>query len=230
MEAPDGSDYPKGTILKLKKSLYGLKQAPRMWNIKIDDFILSQGFKRCKLDTSVYVKGSGSSATTIVVYVDDLLIHDVKGIGDFKRQLSDRFKFKDLGQVQDILGMHVIRDRSVRPIRLSQERYIAKLVESFRIKPEAASASSVPMTRATFKTAIDGDHNLAQPVGDRLPFRSLLGGLLYANVCTRPDLSFSISAIASHTADAKVVHWNALMDVLKYVRDTQDLAITYAVS
>ena len=32
MEAPAGSYFPKGSILRLRKSLYGLKQAPRQWN------------------------------------------------------------------------------------------------------------------------------------------------------------------------------------------------------
>ena len=61
MEAPEGSSYPAGTILRLKKSLYGLKQAPRAWNKRLHEYIISAGFRRCHIDQSVYIKGSGSS-------------------------------------------------------------------------------------------------------------------------------------------------------------------------
>ena len=35
-------------VFKLNKSLYGLKQAPREWYSKMDAFLLSQNFQRCK--------------------------------------------------------------------------------------------------------------------------------------------------------------------------------------
>ena len=35
-------------VCKLQKSLHGLKQAPRSWHAKMDAFLLSQNFQRCK--------------------------------------------------------------------------------------------------------------------------------------------------------------------------------------
>ena len=35
-------------VCRMKKSLYGLKQAPRAWYAKMDAFLLSIGFTRCK--------------------------------------------------------------------------------------------------------------------------------------------------------------------------------------
>ena len=42
-------------VCKLKKSLYGLKQAPREWYSKMDAFLLSQNFQRCRSDPNVYI-------------------------------------------------------------------------------------------------------------------------------------------------------------------------------
>ena len=53
---------PKGYITdpyffcKLKKSLYELKQAPRERYSKMDAFLLSQKFQRCRSDPNVYIK------------------------------------------------------------------------------------------------------------------------------------------------------------------------------
>ena len=84
------------------------------------------------------------------------------------------------------------------------------------------------MTKTMWTTAVDVDHALGTPLDTtELPYRSLLGGLLYTNVCCRPDISFAISALASHSANPMRMHWQGLMDVLAYIRDTQDLCITY---
>jgi hypothetical protein len=231
MEAPAGSRFPKGSVLRLNKALYGLKQAPRQWNKTLDAFVRGQGFKRCVIDPSLYVRGSGSSIVLLAVYVDDLLIfgNDSVFISTFKTALSSRFTMKDLGQVRDILGMSVTRDRAKRTLSLSQSAYIRRLVAKFRLDPDQISSSrSVPMTKTMWTTAVDVDHALGTPLDTtELPYRSLLGGLLYTNVCCRPDISFAISALASHSANPMRMHWQGLMDVLAYIRDTQDLCITY---
>ena len=43
-------------VFKLNKSLYGLKQALREWYSKMDAFLLSQKFQRCRSDPNVYIK------------------------------------------------------------------------------------------------------------------------------------------------------------------------------
>ena len=40
-------------VCKLQKSVYGLKQTPRAWYAKMDSFLLSQKFARCKFDKNV---------------------------------------------------------------------------------------------------------------------------------------------------------------------------------
>ena len=65
-------------VCRLKKSLYGLKQAPRAWYAKIDGFLLSLSFVPCKSNPNVYLKLIHGSLMNIVLYVDDLLIREVK--------------------------------------------------------------------------------------------------------------------------------------------------------
>ena len=43
-------------VCRLKKSVYGLKKAPKAWYAKIDSFLLSLNFVRCKSDPNVYLK------------------------------------------------------------------------------------------------------------------------------------------------------------------------------
>ena len=61
-------------VCRLKKSLYGLKQVPKAWYAKIDVFLMSLSFVRCKSDPNVYLKLIHGSLIIIVLYVDYLLI------------------------------------------------------------------------------------------------------------------------------------------------------------
>ena len=53
--------YPKGytkvcsLVCRLRTYMYGLNQAPRAWYSKMDAFLLSQKFERCKSDCNVYM-------------------------------------------------------------------------------------------------------------------------------------------------------------------------------
>ena len=51
MKKPQGFDTNPSLLCRLRKSLYGLKQAPRAWYAKIDSFLLSLNFVRCKFDS-----------------------------------------------------------------------------------------------------------------------------------------------------------------------------------
>jgi hypothetical protein len=61
-------------VCRLKKSLYGLKQALRAWYAKMDSYLLSHNFVRCKSNLNVYMLGMVDSLLLLVLYVDDLLI------------------------------------------------------------------------------------------------------------------------------------------------------------
>ena len=54
MKHPEGYITDPSLVFKLKKSLYSLKQAPREWYSKMNAFLLSQNFKRCRSDPNIY--------------------------------------------------------------------------------------------------------------------------------------------------------------------------------
>jgi hypothetical protein len=74
MEQPQGYIHNSSLVCRLKKSLYGLKQAPRAWYAKMDSYLLSHSFIRCKSDPNVYMLRTSDSLLILVLYVDDLLI------------------------------------------------------------------------------------------------------------------------------------------------------------
>ena len=65
--------------------------------------------------------------------MDDMLVvgQDVKKITSLKKALSKSFAMKDLGPAKQILGMHIVRDRTKNMLWLSQEKYVTKFLERF---------------------------------------------------------------------------------------------------
>ena len=78
---PDGfidEDKPEH-VCKLKISIYGLKQAARCWNLAMDKFLKSSGYKCSGADSCLYIKSrkeeSGNNSFVILaLYVDNILL------------------------------------------------------------------------------------------------------------------------------------------------------------
>eukprot|EP00253_Pinus_taeda_P003931 PITA_03931 len=120
-------------VCRLKKSLYGLKQAPRAWYAKMDPFLLSQNFERCKSDPNVYMLRTHDSLLILVLYVDDLLItgSSTSTIAAVKRALHDRFLMTDMGPLHFFLSLEISQDAT--SIKLSQAKYARDLLERFHM-------------------------------------------------------------------------------------------------
>ena len=112
MEQPHGFIQDSSLVYSLKKSLYGLKHSPRAWYAKMDFFLLSKNFERCKSDLNVYMLKTHDSLLILVLYVDDLLITErlASIIVAVKRALHDRFLMMEMGSLHFFLGLEISQD------------------------------------------------------------------------------------------------------------------------
>lgn len=133
MEQPPGYMQNSSLVCKLKKSLYGLKQAPRAWYAKMDSYLLSQNFVRCKSDSNVYFLKKIDSLLIIVLYVDDLLImgSSASVITNIKTALHKRFSMTDMGLLNFFLGLEIHQRDS--GITISQPKYARDLLARFHM-------------------------------------------------------------------------------------------------
>ena len=157
-----------------------LKQAPRAWYIKIDQYLVNQGFQHSPSDSNLYIKHSGNDILFLVVYVDDLIITRSSEhlISDIKQDLCRTFDMTDLGLLHYCLGIEVWQtDNS---IFLFQSKYARSLLDRFRMQD--CKLASTPMETG-LKLFAQSD---SPPVDETL-FRQLVGSLIYLTT-TRPDL------------------------------------------
>ena len=59
-------------------------------------------------------------------------------------------------------------------------------------------------------------------------YRPILGSVMWGQLATWPDLSFLISLLAWFQSNPGINHWNALMHVIGYIKNTLDYGLTYS--
>eukprot|EP00873_Tetraselmis_striata_P016398 jgi/Tetstr1/436662/TSEL_025457.t1 len=210
-------------VLRLLKSLYGLKQSPRNWHNTLHKFLVCYGFQQLKSDPGAYVYWQGGQLICIlVVYVDDMIFAFKNAVwaADFKTALGARFDIKDLGVCAWALGMAVERDWDNATLKVHQAKYIDDMVHKFNLAD--AYAVSTP---AEVGADVPGSN---KPLAAEMPYQALVSSMLYAMVATRPDIAEAVSKLCRVMAKPEERHWQAAKRVLRYLKGTKTLGLTFS--
>jgi hypothetical protein len=130
---PPGFNDGTSKVCHLKRCLYGLKEPPREFNMLLRAWLVDHGRQQCVLDPCIYIFRTGRVFAMIALYVDDIpaACNDAAWLALFKAQLGARFKIKDLGDLSQLLGMHITHDRSTRTISLDQSKYMRDILAKY---------------------------------------------------------------------------------------------------
>ena len=60
-----------------------------------------------------------------------------------------------------------------------------------------------------------------------IPYASAIGSIMYAMLCTRPDVCLAISLAGRYQSNPGVDHWTAVKNILKYLKRTKDMFLIY---
>ena len=219
MEQPEGFVAPgqEKKVCKLVKSLYGLKQAPKQWHQKFDSVVLANGFKINECDKCIYVKNTVNGYVILCLYVGDMLIvgSDDEMIKSTKAMLSTRFDMKDMGLVDVILGVKILRTSD--GLVLSQSHYVDKILDKF-------SNDDSGMARTPIDVNLHMSKNRGESVS-QLEYSRVIGSLMYLMSCTRPDIAYAVSKLSRYTSNPNGDHWKGIVRVLRYLRYTRDYGL-----
>ena len=99
---------------------------------------------------------------------------------------------KDLGKAAYILCIKIYRDRSQRLLGLSQSGYIEKVLKRFSMQDSKRGflpmSHGIKLSMSQSRTTMDKREHM-----DKIPYALAIGSVMYAMLCTLPDVSYALS-------------------------------------
>jgi len=229
MEQPLKFEEPgkENWVWVIQHGLYGMKQSGCIWNITMNKKMLSWGFNRLSCESCVYYRKTDTGTVVCVVHIDDFLsIASNKNENEsFKNQMCEVWTISDLGNVRFIIGIAVNWDRPNQAVMLSQTALIDKIIAQF--SQRNTSPSSLPMDPG-LKLRHANYKNMSKEELDeikKLPYRLLVGCLLYLSIGTHPDITYSIQQLSQYLDCYSYAHWNTAIHVVRYLSGTWQLKL-----
>jgi hypothetical protein len=229
MKQPKGfkAEGKKDHIWELLKRLSGLPQGSCIWNKTMNTEMASLGFTRISCEYCLYFQETESGSVLTGIHIDDLLmaVSSLLEASSFKAELSSIWEIKDLGEAKFCVGVAIEGDLTDHHIYLSQTALIDKILEQFNMID--CNPVSTPMESGLVLSHHSNITLMAEQEQELqdLPYRQLVGLLMYLAIATRPDIAFAIGKLSQFLAFYNFMHWLAAKRVLHYLKGTCTLRL-----
>ena len=223
IEQPPGYCKDKSKVCLLRKSLYGLKQSAKLWNENVHNFLENNGFARTHADMCLYRKENSQGIIFLIIWVDDIVIlsNNIKLIDNFKEQISNKYKVKDLGPLKSFLGIEF--NVTSESVHMSQSGYCKTILERFGM------TDCNPMKIPCEKNVHDElrVHRDSPVLENPTRYRELVGSLIYLQQVTRPDISFITNLLGQYMSTPTQFTWELGLKTLRYLKGTTNYSLNY---
>ncbi|MGL5814547.1 MAG: reverse transcriptase domain-containing protein, partial [Aeromonas sp.] len=230
---PRGCPYSApGTYWRLKKTLYGLRRSPRHWYQTFKAVLLDIGLTMCTHEPCAFIGQSPTGGTIYFgTYVDDCMYFGTDDATElwFEQELGKRLVIDFMGDLSYYLGVFYEWGRTADgrlTVHCSQEGHIHRMLEQFNL-------STAHAVRTPFRSGHIIDRNLhdGQPPESKptlvKDYQSLVGGLNWISLSTRPDITGSVCLLATYLHNPSQGHLDSAKHVLKYLKGTMDWGIRF---
>lgn len=135
-------------------------------------------------------------------------------------------RWRTWGEVAYVLGVKIFRDCSRKLLGLSQETYLKKVLGQFQMnnckpidtpiaKGDAIGPEQCPTSPEEIKKMF------------HYPYANTIGKLMYAVVCTRPNIAYAVGYLDRYQSNPGIAHWKAIKRILRYLKGTLDYMLCY---
>jgi len=223
-------DYPKGfkripgKAIKLNHFMNGTKQAAYNWHKLADVLLQKQGLIPTVTDPCLYKRYRSGKLTIVGLYVDDFRIaaDDKNDLDELVAHFKVNYSVKVLPSSW-WLGMKIEHDRTKGTLKISQEQYILNMLQRFNmVDCKPTSTPAIPNSKLIKTPDSDKDSEAL-----KFPYREAVGSLLWAARTSRPDILYAVGKVSSHCNNPSMTHVNAVKHILRYLKGTATIGITY---
>lgn len=126
-----------------------------------------------------------------------------------KHMFSSHFDRKDLEEATYVLGIQILHVRSKGVLGFSQRMYIDRVLKIFNLgscsPTNALIVEGNKLSKALCPQNDDGKNQMKV-----VPYASTVGTLMYAQACTRPDITFVVGMLGKYLNNLGLIHLKAI--------------------
>ena len=127
---------------------------------------------------------------------------DIQAVQAIINQLAKIQEIKDLGDINKILGIRVVRDRPNRKLYLNQEEYINNIVTKFGLQ------DTIPITLSISDRNTLTNILLGKPLADQVLYQSSIGYIGQVLYGTRFNTLYYLNQLTRQYSNPVLRHWN----------------------
>ncbi|KAA0054500.1 gag/pol protein [Cucumis melo var. makuwa] len=146
----------------------------------------------------IYKRKKGADVAFLVLYVDDILL----------------------------IGNDIFKDHKNKTLALSQASYTDKIVVKYSMQNSKRGLLPFRYGVTLFKEQCPKTPQEVEEMR-HIPYTSAVGSLMYAMLCTRPEIYYAVEIVSRYQSNPGLAHWTAVKTILKYLRRTRDYMLVY---
>nr|GEY06995.1 retrotransposon protein, putative, Ty1-copia subclass [Tanacetum cinerariifolium] len=171
----------------LEEEIY--MQSPKQWYKRFNKFMMELKYTRSKYDHCVYLKKlQDGSFIYLLLYVDDMLIasQSLDEIEKLKTRLKSKFEMKDLG-----------------------------FLKRFRFDKQTKRVSTLLASHFKISASMSPKNDAERAYMKKVPYVNVVGSLMYAMICTWPNISHVVGMGSRYMHNPGKGHWQAVKWILR---------------
>ncbi|XP_042038256.1 secreted RxLR effector protein 161-like [Salvia splendens] len=123
--------------------------------------------------------------------------------------------------------MENTRDREGGKLWLTQKQYLIKVLQRFGVNDDSKSLSTPLAPYLKLSSQLSPKTEDEREYMAKVPYANAVGSLMYAMVCTRPDISQAVGIVSRYMHDPGKGHLQAVKWILRYIKDTVDIGLLF---
>jgi Reverse transcriptase (RNA-dependent DNA polymerase). len=228
------SIFQRGWVLPVKGSIQGHPDSREVWQAKINDVILSYGFKSTTHEPCLYRGLYKGHDLLLCRQVDDMLMagKDANIIKQFAAEIASKLKVTcGTKPSTQFNGLDILQTRE--GIRINCASYINKLQKAhgwneISNKPlEPISPGKVKELENTLGPNIDSPEGKLLCKKNGFNYRGVVGEIVYAYIVARPDYGYAVALLSRFNTCPAQCHYDAAKRCLKSLIRTAEQGIWY---
>ena len=180
---------------------------------------MENGFRRGKVDNTLFLKSTGEHLLIVQVYIDDIIFGaSHKNLcNEFSKMMKSEFEMSMMGELNFFLGIQIKQTSSDTMIH--RQKYVKDLLKRFGM--DSAKSIDTPISPLTRLVMDDGS-----PSAEEKSYKDMIRLFLYLTV-SRPDIVFSVGLYGRFQSKPKESHLKAVKRIFRYSKHKPDLALWY---